>query len=478
LRLPELNSLLPASVDLDRLPGPSMLKILSMGLRGSLLPILAPGINPLICLGLAKHNLKAINRQIDRISVMPEDSPRLTMDKVRASLEALTRLQIKNQWPYFFATFTTWVLRGLAINRLGLSHADFLSLLSQNANNISIDIEQNFRKLAAHIARDSDLADLFLHNSAARVAEDLPQSIRMDLDNFLSRYGCRARHRTLFIKRWSESPQDVIGILQVLVRNRLASYEKIHVNVAAATSSDYVTPDKNRYQENPSRPAANSKTSGVDSLPLSRLSLRWMARATRRFLDLREELRFTLDRLLDLIRRTLIILGTQTGLGENIMFLNEDELLDMVMKKLPFRQAERVATLRRNEFMRPFEVATFYIDGLADNEFQADGKLIRGIGTSPGRVSGRARIVDDPAQSDIQKGDILIARNTDPGWTPILSIVGGMVMEEGGLLNHCSIVARELGIPSVVGVHRATRRIQDNDRITIDGGLGLIVIED
>ena len=86
--------------------------------------------------------------------------------------------------------------------------------------------------------------------------------------------------------------------------------------------------------------------------------------------------------------------------------------------------------------------------------------------------------MDDPAQSNIQKGDILIARNTDPGWTPVLSIVGGMVMEEGGLLNHCSIVARELGIPSVVGVHRATRRIRDNERITIDGGLGLIMIAD
>jgi pyruvate,water dikinase len=86
--------------------------------------------------------------------------------------------------------------------------------------------------------------------------------------------------------------------------------------------------------------------------------------------------------------------------------------------------------------------------------------------------------VDDPAQVDIQTGDILIAKNTDPGWTPILSIAGGMVMEEGGLLNHCSIVARELGVPSVVGVHRATRRIQDNDLITIDGGLGVIRIED
>ena len=123
-------------------------------------------------------------------------------------------------------------------------------------------------------------------------------------------------------------------------------------------------------------------------------------------------------------------------------------------------------------------MATFYNDGLAENEFQSDTNLIRGIGTSPGRVSGRAKIVRDPSKADIRYGDILIAKNTDPGWTPILSIAGGMVMEEGGLLNHCSIVARELGVPSIVGVHQATRRIKDNDLITIDGGLGVVALEE
>jgi pyruvate,water dikinase len=184
-----------------------------------------------------------------------------------------------------------------------------------------------------------------------------------------------------------------------------------------------------------------------------------------------------MDRVLYLIRRTLLTLGEQTGLGDKIMFLNEDELRDIVMGRLPCSEARRKATCRSNEFVQPFEVATYFNDGLAENEFQTQGTLIRGIGTSPGRISGRAKIVADPARTDIQKGDILIAKNTDPGWTPILSIVGGMVMEEGGLLNHCSIVARELGVPSIVGVHRATERIQDNDLITIDGGLGVITIE-
>ena len=159
------------------------------------------------------------------------------------------------------------------------------------------------------------------------------------------------------------------------------------------------------------------------------------------------------------------------------MFQTDEELKHLVIGKLDYIEAKRKALFRYNEFIQPFDVATFYNEGLAENEFQLHGNLIMGIGTSPGRVSGRAKIVDDPAQADIQTGDILIAKNTDPGWTPILSIIGGMVMEEGGLLNHCSIVARELGVPSIVGVYQATRRIKDNDLITIDGGQGLIIIK-
>jgi pyruvate,water dikinase len=106
------------------------------------------------------------------------------------------------------------------------------------------------------------------------------------------------------------------------------------------------------------------------------------------------------------------------------------------------------------------------------------GKVLRGIGTSPGTACGYARIVTDPTRVHLNSDEILIAENTDPGWTPILSTVKGMVIEEGGLLNHCSIVARELGIPAVVGIRRATCIIPEGAKITIDGGMGLVGIED
>lgn len=128
--------------------------------------------------------------------------------------------------------------------------------------------------------------------------------------------------------------------------------------------------------------------------------------------------------------------------------------------------------------MNSAEASTFIVDGYPADEFPAEDRILKGIGSSPGQVTGCARVVEDPSQSDFEKGDILIAKNTDPGWTPILSIVGGMVMEEGGLLNHCSIVARELGIPSIVGVEHATRRIPDGATVHLDGGRGVIRIVD
>ena len=477
-RSSELKDLLPPSARTDIPLSPLGWKFAFIGLRSILLFILQPSATPLICIWRAKHALDAINGKVDRVSAMPDNSPQLTMDKIQASLETLTRLQIKNQWPYFFATFMTWVLRWLAMNRLGLSHADFLSLLTENANNVSIDIEQNFRKAAQEIFRHKDLADIFQNSSATLSVEDLPPAIRIELNNILSQYGCRSRHRTLFIKRWSESPTEVIGILQSLVRNQLNPTAASQNRRLPEVKPGDTQPTESATDRKSSSLADSLFTSAGSGLPFSRLFLHLITRLTRRFLDLREDLRFALDRILYIIRRTLLTLGEQTGLGEKVMFLTDDELKILVFGKLDYIEAKRKALYRYNEFIRPFDVATFYNEGLAENDFNLHGNLIRGIGTSPGRVSGPAKIVDDPAHVDIQTGDILIAKNTDPGWTPILSIAGGMVMEEGGLLNHCSIVARELGVPSVVGIHQATRRLKDNDLITIDGGLGIIIIED
>jgi phosphohistidine swiveling domain-containing protein len=111
---------------------------------------------------------------------------------------------------------------------------------------------------------------------------------------------------------------------------------------------------------------------------------------------------------------------------------------------------------------------------------EADDKLIiRGIAGSPGVLSGVARLVLTLDEVDrLAPGEILVTYATAPPWTPLFGIAGGVVTDVGGRLSHCAIVAREYGIPAVVGTKLATARIYDGMRITVDGIKGIVRLEE
>jgi pyruvate,water dikinase len=102
-----------------------------------------------------------------------------------------------------------------------------------------------------------------------------------------------------------------------------------------------------------------------------------------------------------------------------------------------------------------------------------DGGLV-GTAASAGTVTGHARVVLDPTGAHLQPGEILVAPSTDPGWTPLFLTAGGLVMEMGGANSHGAVVAREYGIPAVVGVANATSLITTGQQLTVDGSRGLI----
>ena len=103
---------------------------------------------------------------------------------------------------------------------------------------------------------------------------------------------------------------------------------------------------------------------------------------------------------------------------------------------------------------------------------------LQGTAASPGVVTAPARVVLNPHDARLEQGEILVAPSTDPGWTPLFLTAGGLVMEVGGAMAHGAIVAREYGIPAVVGVPHATERITTGMRITVDGSSGTVFIED
>ncbi len=103
-----------------------------------------------------------------------------------------------------------------------------------------------------------------------------------------------------------------------------------------------------------------------------------------------------------------------------------------------------------------------------------DGSDIRGYGVSAGTARGKVRVLHHPAEKEVHPGDILVISASDPGWTPLFLTAGGVVLEVGGLLQHGSIIAREYGIPCVVGVFRATDLFEDGQLVEIDGGSGIV----
>ena len=104
--------------------------------------------------------------------------------------------------------------------------------------------------------------------------------------------------------------------------------------------------------------------------------------------------------------------------------------------------------------------------------------VISGSPVSPGVAEGIVHVIFDPRGAQLAPGEILVCPGTDPAWTPLFMVAGGLITEVGGMMTHGSVVAREYGIPAVVGVHQATTRLKDGQRIRIDGTAGKIMVLD
>jgi pyruvate,water dikinase len=165
---------------------------------------------------------------------------------------------------------------------------------------------------------------------------------------------------------------------------------------------------------------------------------------------------------------------------EDIFYLTFQELHDVVRTN---RVDERLIGRRRDEF-RSYQTLTPPRVLTSDGEVVAGayrrddlpaGALI-GLPVSAGTVEGRARVILDIARADLQPGDILVTAYTDPSWTPLFVAITGLVTEVGGLMTHGAVIAREYGLPAVVGVPDATRLIPDGQRIRVHGTDGYIEI--
>ena len=230
------------------------------------------------------------------------------------------------------------------------------------------------------------------------------------------------------------------------------------------------------------------------------LPLRWwcfqlMLKQTQRMTPLRENPKYELLRVSLQQRRLWLILGrrwTEAGLlgrPDDVFFLLMSELIQLARRSDDPVIAGQMRSRAERRRLQYAEWSAQPPPMLRDrNGARIDrpsvpvppGASLTGIGASPGRATGRVRVARSPAEGrQLQAGEVLVARFTDPGWTPIFPLAAAVVTEIGGVLSHGAVVAREFGIPAVVNAAGATERLSTGQLVEVDGETGEIeLLED
>jgi len=310
--------------------------------------------------------------------------------------------------------------------------------------------------------------DLALWELATRTRDD-PAAERRELAAFLERYGHRAvAEIDLGVPRWREDPEHL--------RNAIAGYRRL--------ASNAVAPDAQFARGAREAEATIERLASRVRGP-RRWLVRVLLRRVRALSGLREMPKFQIMRLFARGRAILAPLGDELAAAGRVE--RRDDLwfltLPEVRRGLAGEDLRATVASRRAEYareMRRRHVPRVLLSDGTDAEVAyapAATGGIRGTPASPGTALGTARVLRSPVGAHLEPGEVLVAPATDPGWTPLFLTASALVMEMGGMMSHGAVVAREYGIPAVVGVPDATERIATGQRVSVDGSAGTVAIE-
>jgi pyruvate,water dikinase len=292
-------------------------------------------------------------------------------------------------------------------------------------------------------------------------------------DEFMARHGhhCRAELE-LYNPRWSECPDYVLG----LIRGYICCIDKAN-------------PLENREKIVQHRRSLEKQCRRQLRNPIKRKVFNHLLVRSQNSAVFRENIKSEAIKLLVGMRKLLVELGRKlhaSGIlagSDDIFFLTLEEVGLMAGGHAEF-DIKKVIAERRAEYdkwklVTPPDVivGSFDPDSYVPEEVKIDSKVLKGLAVSPGVATGKARVIlRSDTQQQVLPGEILVAPFTDPGWTPYFLPAATIVMEQGSLLSHGSIVAREYGIPAVVNVGAATKIIKTGLTIQVDANQGIVRI--
>lgn len=338
-------------------------------------------------------------------------------------------------------------------------------------------------RLARKLEANTVMRDLLLSRATDEIVKMMSSSEAgdpawSDIRDYIRRYRYHSRSELdLTVPRWDEDVSFVVETLRDFLKE----------------GNETEDPELMNQRRHELYLAERRKAE--DAFPRSPVR-RWLSFSRRQFfsrLELvrkytwwREEMRDRSARTYYLVRKYTMEIARRwvaEGVLEqegDIFFLSFRQVFDVLDFRMTAPQARAAARGARDHnasfrnFENPNEIGSRWTIGSEQTTASSNG-VLHGIGGSPGRALGPSKVIRSIAESRrLLKGDVLVTRFTDPGWTPVLNLVSAVITETGGLLSHAAIICREYGIPAVLNVSGATTILSDGQIVEVDGDRGTV----
>ena len=361
-----------------------------------------------------------------------------------------------------------------------LGEKNAADMLSQSApNNITSEMGLALLDVADVIRPYPEVIAYLQHVKDDRFLEELVkfeggQETQDAIIDYLNKYGMRCVGEIDITKtRWSEKPATLVPMILSNIKNfePNASHRKFEQGLRVALKKEQELFDRLKRLPDGEQKAKETKR---------------MIDRIRNFIGYREYPKYGMINRYFVYKQALlkeVYKLVQTGViheKEDIYYLTFEELREVVRtNKLDYQ----IISKRKDEYkyyekLTPPRVITSDGEIIAGKYKRENlpAEAIVGLPVSSGVIEGRARVILNMEEADLEDGDILVTTFTDPSWTPLFVSIKGLVTEVGGLMTHGAVIAREYGLPAVVGVENATKLIKDGQRILVNGTEGYIEI--
>lgn len=363
------------------------------------------------------------------------------------------------------------------------------NLLCGGRDIISTEPVNRCLTLSESIQSDPATKKIFIDNSAQNLyekyrAEAFPIDIQNQISAYIQKWGDRCvGELKLETITYKQNPVVFLEIIKTYVEQGIRKKDN-NIDLQIREEAEAVVAQK------------------LKGKWLKKLLFNWVLKRTRRLVSNRENLRFERTRGFGVVRAIFSAIGVRFAdlkiieTPSDIHYLTQEEIFDYVQGTSLHAKYHELVALRKNEYQKfasePKPAERVRTDGVvyavndltlhcqseeSDKTSEENNKeTLQGLGSCPGIIRKKVRIIHDPKEIRTLHGDILVTTSTDPGWVTLFPTASGILVEKGSLLSHSAIVSREMGIPCIVAIDNLLEKLQSGDLVEMNGSTGKVSI--